>query len=249
MRNGARPLAALLLVLALPASAAEVDQAMSYEVCMALARHAPNKAFGQAQNWQALGGGDAAEHCIATALLEMGQYAEAAKRLEALAQTVRRDRDFRLKLLAQAAQAWLLGDDPARAEIVLGSAIEADPTDAELLVDRAQARAERGDYEGAAADLDIALALAPGRPDVLAMRASARRYLDRLQDAMLDAEKAVALAPMLPEALLERGILRRITGDDAGARRDWLQVLTSSPGSPAAVAARANLERMDVMPE
>lgn len=234
------------LLLAGTASAGEVDQARSYDVCMALVRQYPQKAFDQAQNWKALGGGEAADHCIASALAGLGQYAEAARRLEELAQATRAKQDFKARLFAQAAQAWRMAGNAVRAEALLTTALKFEPHDPDFLVDRASVYADLQDWRAALADLDRAIALAPGRGDAFAFRAAALRYIGDLETALSSAEQAVSLSPLLPEALLERGILRRLKGDDAGARRDWMQILVSAPESDAATVARANLQRMDV---
>ena len=123
------------------------------------------------------------------------------------------------------------------------------PGDPDLLVDRAQAWAARGDYDAADTDLSAALNLSPSRADAYALRASARRFLDRAVDALADANTALELDPANPEALLERGILRRLKGDDAGARADWMKILNAMPDSAAAGPARQNIENMDVRPD
>lgn len=239
----------LLLALALPAAAAVPDnRARDYAACMANARTKPKEAFDQAVAWKDLGGGAAAEHCAAVALLNLGHHKEAAQRLEGLAQRVRQEPGFKARLLAQAAQAWLLAGDPARAEAALTSALALQADSADLYIDRAAARAARKDYKAAAMDLDRAIGLAPRRADAHAFRASAHRFLENLDKALADAEQALSIEPDLPEALLERGILRRLKNDDKGARKDWMRLLQVAPDGEAAVEARANLEKMDVKP-
>lgn len=242
-----KPLAlAVLLVLPLPIEAAEIDRAKEYAGCMAEARKNPKEGFERAVAWKGLGGGAPAEHCACVALIGLGQYTDAAKRLEILAQNVRQDAPFKAKVLGQAGQAWLLAGDPARAEATAATALKLMPDSADLYVDRANARAARKDYKSALADLDQALRQAPDWPDALAFRASARRFLDDNAGALADANRALAIDPGHPEALLERGILKRMNGDDAGARADWMTLLRTAPESDTAAAARANLEKMDV---
>ncbi|MCC7016286.1 MAG: tetratricopeptide repeat protein [Rhodospirillales bacterium] len=229
------------------ADGAEDSPERRYRACMAKARAAPQAAFDDALAWTGLGGGQAARHCLAAALIGLGQHAEGARRLEALAQETR-DPAMRAELLAQAAQGWLLAGDAVRADDVLTAAIRIAPADAELLIDRAGARAQLGRYGEAAEDLTAALARTPRRADALALRAGARRFIEDAEGALADAEAALALDPALPEALLERGILRRLKGDEAGARADWLKILVVAPAGLAADAARKNLELMDVKP-
>lgn len=230
---------------AFAAGASDEDPERRYRACMARARSAPEAAFDDALAWTGLGGGQPARHCLAAALIGLGQYSEGARRLESLAQDTR-DGPMRAELLAQAAQGWLLANAPERADDVLTAAVRIAPDNIELLVDRAGARAALKRYGEAAEDLNAALARDPRRADALALRASARRYLDDADGALKDAEAALALDPALPEALLERGILRRLKGDDAGARSDWSAILRHAPTGAAAEAARKNLELMDV---
>jgi regulator of sirC expression with transglutaminase-like and TPR domain len=218
-----------------------------YRACMAKARMVPQAAFDDALAWTGLGGGQAARHCLAAALIGLGQYSEGARRLEGLAQDSREDA-MRAELLAQAAQGWLLAGDGVRADDVLTAAIRIAPDNAELLIDRAGARAQLKRYGEAAEDLTAALAREPRRADALALRASARRFLDDADGALKDAEAALALDSANVEALLERGILRRLAGDETGARADWLKLLAVAPAGAAADAARKNLELMDVKP-
>ena len=225
------------------------QQLDEYHRCMALARKRPQDGFEAAIAWRSMGGGDPADHCAAVALIELEQYAEAAKRLERLAQISIEEPVIKAGLYEQAGQAWLLEGRPIDATRAFTFAIGLKPGDPDLLVDRAQAWAARQDFEGADADLSAALNLAPSRDDIYALRASARRFMDRPKDAMADANTALELNPTNPDALLERGILRRLSGNDAGARSDWMKILNAMPDSAAAGPARQNIEHMDVKPD
>ncbi len=228
------------------AAAKEIDHANQYRACMALSKSAPQEAFDTALNWRGLGGGEAAEHCIAAALIGLGQYTEAAERLEKLADRAKQKADVKAGLLAHAAQAWILAGKSTRAEAVLTVALKLTPDDSILMIDRAQARAGHKDFTGAVDDLSRAIKLEDRRADAFVFRASAYRLLDKLELALADIERALALQPGHPDGLLERGNLRRLRQNDHGARKDWLAVIQSDPGSPAADAARRNLESMDV---
>ncbi len=244
--HGLLVMSLFLAIPAIPAAAEEIDHAKRYRGCMALAKRAPQAAFDEALAWTGLGGGKAADHCAAAALVGLGQYEEAARRFEALAQVIKAEAPARADLLAQAAQAWLLGGDGGRAEAVLTAALKLLPGDVDLLIDRAAARAQMGRYRSAVTDLDQAIGKDTGRADAYVFRASAYRFLDDPARAETDVARALALDAGHAEGLLERGILRRLGGDEAGARQDWLAVATGHPGTPAAAAARANLEKMDV---
>ncbi len=256
-RPGPLP-AALGLALALaPLSAAPAraqddtgEQEREYQDCMVLARAAPADGFESALSWAAFGGGGGARHCAAVALIGLGQYREAARRLERLAAELRAgNAALSLDVLVQAGQAWILAGDATRAHAVQSAALDIDPDNVELLLDRGITLATAKNYWEAVDDFNRALELAPGRPDLLTLRASAYRYLDALDLARDDIARALTHAPNDPDALLERGMLRRLAGDRAGARDDWLRVIGLAEGTPSAEAARANLAKLGVKAE
>ncbi len=228
------------------AATPEADNQKKYAACMDKARDNPEQAFETATAWRGLGGGDAAEHCAAAALIGLGQYAAAATRLEALAGRSRQGAQVKAGLLAHAAQAWLLDGKSQRAEGVLTAALKLTPDDPALLVDRAEAKAGQKNYNGAVDDLTQAIRRDNLRADAFVFRATAYRFLDMLELARSDADHALTLDPNHLEGHLERGILRRLAGDTDGARQDWMTILRLGPTSPAADSARANLEAMDV---
>ncbi len=252
------PLLAALAALALaPPSAAPAraqdgaaEQEREYQDCMVLARAAPADGFENALAWASLGGGDGARHCAAVALIGLGQYREAARRLERLAAELRAGTAaLGLDVLVQAGQAWILAGDATRAHAVQSAALDLDPDNVELLLDRGLTLASAKNYWEAVDDFNRALELAPARPDLLTLRASAYRYLDAFDLAREDIALALSHAPNNPDALLERGMLRRLAGDRAGARDDWLRVIGLAEGTPSAEAARANLAKLDVKVE
>ncbi len=251
---------ALALGLALTAAAAHAQldtgeqtrerQERAYQDCMILARATPAEGFDSALAWAALGGGDGARHCAAVALIGLGQYREAAQRLERLAAELRDgNAALSLDVLVQAGQAWILAGDAPRAHAVQSAALDIDPDNVELLLDRSITLATTKNYWKAVDDLNRALELAPARPDLLTLRASAYRTLDAFDLAREDIALALSHAPNNPDALLERGMLRRLAGDAAGARDDWLRVIGLTEGTPTAEAARAKLEKLDVKVE
>jgi tetratricopeptide (TPR) repeat protein len=225
---------------------ADVD-AESYEKCMKLAKDDPGAGRDMAEHWQSRGGGHPADHCYAVALVELKQYKEGATRLEKLAQAmVRAPASLRAEVLGQAAQAWLLSGDPARAYAADGAALNLHPDSPELMIDRAEAAGTAGWYDKAVADLDHALKIDPNRVEALIYRASAYRELNKLDLALADIDKAVSLTPTAVSALLERGDIRRLKGDINGARRDWVRVSELAPGTAADDAAKTNIERLEI---
>ena len=110
--------AAVALWAGLAAAADDPPPSARYEACLALIEKAPKEAFEDAIQWRDEGGGGAAEHCAASALVALGLFEDAAARLESLAQRIKEGPAFKAQILGQAGQAWLLADNAARAEAV-----------------------------------------------------------------------------------------------------------------------------------
>lgn len=221
----------------------EVDP---YERCAARARSAPLAGFNEAEAWRARGGGDAARHCAALALLHGGEPGLAAEALEELGRDMRlRPPALRAQVLAQAARAWQAADEAGRALDAIARAVALLPADLELRIDRAELLAEAGRLWEAVDELDVVLERNPASALALAMRAAARRRLDAPELARDDVARALAADPRLAEAWLESGILNRQAGMLDAARRDWLQVLVLDADGPAGDAARAQIEALE----
>lgn len=220
-------------------------EAQQYEECLALAHSDPQRAYADATSWQAIGGGFPAEHCVAVALIGLKKYAEAARRLEDLASAMMRAQPaIRAETLAQAAQAWLLADEPGKAKTALDAALAYEPKNPDLLIDRAEALGFAKKYFDAIDDLNRALELAPKRVDALVYRATAYRELGSLDLALDDADRALRLDPNNVPGLLERGNIERLKDDNTAAKADWDRVVRLAPASPEAQAAKNNLARL-----
>ena len=228
---------------------ADTDEtgARRYADCMAEAARNPDGAFDQAQSWSYEGGGFPARHCAATALMSLNHYAEAATRLEHLAEDMGAGyAHLRPQVLGQAARGWMLAGNLDRALSVYNAALKLSPGDPDLLVDRSTIWALAGEYWNAVDDLNAALDARPDDTSALVMRAGAYRLLESGEMAMADIERALELSPNNVDALLERGNLKRLFGDDDAARADWIMVIQLAPESIAADDARINIEKMDV---
>jgi tetratricopeptide (TPR) repeat protein len=227
---------------------APLGESENYRKCMRTARISPDKGFEEALRWQDHGGADAARHCAAVALIHLKQFKEAATRLETLAQKMPKltPDAVRAEVFAQAGQAWLDANDPARAFTVQSAAIKLNPKSAHLWVDRATTHASRGRYKEAVKDLSASLNLQPNSADAWTLRASAHRYAGNMAAARQDVVKAMSIDPAHAGGLLESGILMRLAGDKDGARQDWLKLIELHEGSPAAETAKRNLEKLDI---
>ncbi len=228
-----------------PAKAEVIGGEESYRACMTLAREKPKDGEERALGMIALKGGAPARHCLATALLNLGRYADAADAYIDVA-VATRDPVMRVEALGQAGNVWVMAGDLPRAVATFGEAIRLKDDDPDLYIDRAIALAAAANYYEALDDLNRALELDPRRAEAFVFRATAYRYVDAFDLAFQDVESALALKPGFPEALVERGALRRLSGNDAGARADWVSVLQRAPESAAGDAARENLAKLDL---
>lgn len=234
-------------------------EAAKYGACVAKVNTAPEAALDMATSWRASGGGVAAQHCIALALVGLGKYAEGAKRLEEVAEELQTghgalgmdeadNRRLLPEVYGQAGNAWLMAGNYSRAYNMisagLGDTPPWTPRYGDLLLDRASALAGMGQYDKALADLDKAQEAAPNRADIRISRAAMLRALNRLAEAAADLSAALKLEPDNPEALLERGELYLATGDAGAARADWSKVVTTYPGTPEAEAAQKNIAKL-----
>src|SRR5690348_5248507 len=98
-----------------PATALDDDEAQ-YKACMALLERNPTGALDSAVAWERQGGGDAARHCKALALIRTGQVEDGALELERVAQAMPQEKaPLAAELFAQAGQAWIKDGKPERA--------------------------------------------------------------------------------------------------------------------------------------
>lgn len=220
--------------------------AQRYNDCMSQARSVPAKAYTTATAWQKQGGGAAAGHCAAVALIGLGRYKQAAQSLEKLAAGEAKTRtDLAAGLYGQAAQAWILANDNKSALKDQNAGLKLAPSNVELLTDRGVVMASQGKYWDAIDDFNKAHDLAGDRADILTYRASAYRLLQSLDLASDDISEAIRVDPHFADAYLERGIIRRLKNDIPGARADWQQAMKLGAGTPTADQAAANLSQLD----
>lgn len=190
-----------------------------YQACLDKTESDPDTAYEDALIWRDEGGGTLARHCVAVALLELGHEAEAASRLEALADSPVSGSQFaRVELYSQSGNAFLLADQPGAARRAFDKALQLADDVPSLYIDRARAAAMTKDYNSAENDLTRALELQPGDPLALTLRAEARLQQGEVDGAEADAQAAVEAAPQDVNARLVLGDVRemRRTGDLPG---------------------------------
>lgn len=244
-----KPVLLALLLAGAPVTPVQADDAQRYADCMAIVRQQPQGALDLATGWRADGGAVPAMHCQALALIELGQPARAAAVLDAARETmqtstVERAGPLAAMLAAQAGNAWMLANDPARARDRMTAALALydaqSPYRIEALIDRARAHAALEGWAEAIRDLNEALALDATRADALLFRATARRLSQDLAGAEADITKAATLSPQDADILFERGVIRQGLGRIADARADWTQAAKAT-GTEAAKRAAAAL--------
>ena len=235
--------------LPIPPVPPRIAEGPEYERCMAMLTADPEGANTFADAWQATGGGEGADHCLALAKLQLGDVETGAEMLEKLAANSKAPAVARATVYGQADQAWLMAGDPDRALAAATLALSLSPDDPDLLIDRSVAEATLGHYADAVDDLSHALELDGKRPDALVLRAAAWRHEGHLDLAQDDVDRALTQDPDNPEAYLERGILRQRRGDRAGAHADWTRARTLAPDSATSDLAEQNLALLEAGPD
>jgi Flp pilus assembly protein TadD len=227
-----------------------LDNQAQYQACMSLLDRDPAGALDSAVEWERQGGGDAARHCKALAMIRTGDVEDGALELERVAEAMPQAKaPLAAGLFAQAGQAWIKAGNPQRALYAQNQGLKLNPEDVQLLIDRAMTYGNSGMYFEALDDLNLAAELTPDDPEVYAMRAAAYRQLETPDLAEENINQALKLSPSHPGALLERGYLRRDQGDAEGARTDWLTIIQVTPGSDIANEAQKNIEKLDIKGE
>ena len=199
-----------------------------------------------ASKWRRAGGGAAAGHCQALALQALGADLRAAKLLTEVASDDRTIPDaVRAEMLIDAGELFLQNGVLEAADVAMRRALRLAPDPRAALTLSARIKAERGDFQGAAGDLDGALA--GGEPDaeLLALRASARRRLGQLDKARADLERATGLDAKSATVWLERGALEEAAGDKPAARAALLRAVDLDRDGPVGEAARLRMQLME----
>lgn len=219
----------------------------SYDLCVERIAEDPDEAFEAAIQWQSLGGGMAARHCVALALSALDLHDEAAFRLEKIAEDMAGAEPWQqAEVLTQAANAWILWGADERAFDLLNKAIELAPGLPSPWIDRARLHMTAGRPFEALGDLNQAVDLAPFRVEALVFRGNAHRHMGNWTKGRDDLLRALELDPNMPEAWLELGNLAKAQGNTDLARSYWLKTRTLGTDGPVAEAALRNLERLDV---
>ena len=169
-----------------------------------------------AQQWVSEGGGAEARHCLSIADLKAGFPKLAAARLEDISQRKDAGDDYvRARLLSQAAEAWLEGEEPDRAETALTQALALVPDSAELQLTAAKVYAAQERWQ----EVITAVSKAEDGDFISAgtyvLRGKARLIYGAYEGAADDVVAALTLDPVNVDALVLRGDLAQV-GIDIG---------------------------------
>ena len=233
-----------------------------YRACFAAMSPEPVAAIEYAESWLEEGGGFAATHCLALGAYHQGRMVVAASILHNLAQEMasvepetaaqpKPSAVLRSLVLAQAGVLYDLGGDSPSAERELTRALQLNPNDPELLLDRAMIRGKQNEWQAVLKDLDQALKLMSGKnnpaiDEALVLRATALRHLSEFKPARESLDQVFDHAPRDPAGLIESGNLYLAVGNRKQARLAWMAVLKQNEQGVMADLARSLLERLDV---
>ncbi len=215
-----------------------------YDGCLRAIDADPLKVEQFAVEWQALGGGLPARHCLALAQLRQGKNAAAAQTLVKAAQLAETQKSpLAADFWGQAGNAAMLATDTKGAIAHFSSGIIAagefaPQRTASLLVDRARARTETNELTSARADLDQAMKLSGQDSTAWLLSAALARRQSDLARARTDITRAAELAPKDANILFEQGNIAGLSGDVAAARSFWEQAIKADPASDAATLAK-----------
>lgn len=177
-----------------------------HKTCLERIAEDQEQALEEAMIWRDQGGGRRARHCEAMALFALGHEAEAAFRLDGLADGADGgSKEMRVNFRNEAANFWLAANQPEKAYQSATEGLELDRANADLRITRARAYAMSGQLDFAETDLTNVLKLHPNHAEALRYRADAKFRQDRLDAAKIDIEAALAADPSSIETALLRG--------------------------------------------
>lgn len=201
-------LSLFLASIALMQSAA-AEESARFQTCLETIETDPAAGYEFGLQWSYQGNRPAARQCTALALIELGQPAEGAARLETLANaTDGGSLEQRAVYLTQAGNAWFQAGAPEAAELAFTNALKLSPQDPSLFIDRASARLAEEKFGDAIKDLDTALGLQPGNTTAHQLRAKAYLVLEQFDNAEADVRAAMQAEPENIDILLLRGDVR-----------------------------------------
>ena len=242
------------LLLLVAVQAGPVDPAASrFERCVALTRTDPAAGLAEATRWSAAGGASAAQRCAGLAYAKQDRFEDAANAFESAARAAQLAHDDRAGAdYAQAGNAWLAAQKPAKARVALDSALLQGALTGldlgEARLDHARALVALGDLPGARSDIDRALESAAEDPIAWLLSATLARRMGDSSRAEKDITEALKRAPADPAIQLEAGNIAAVAGDEATANAAWREAARIAPGSAIGRSATAALAQFGSAP-
>lgn len=179
-----------------------------YAECVAAVDANPEEGRRQALRWITDGGGDPAMHCAAVADIAVGLPRVGGRRLMSLAEAATTtDPGLAARLYAQAAQAWVNGNEEMKALEAINAAYAQAPDAPALHLMAASVYAGIERWGHTKRVLDLAAETAPLNSQALALRGKAKQMLADYEGAAKDVRSALNLDPDNIDALLLRGEL------------------------------------------
>ena len=218
-----------------------------YRACLDAVATDPGRAEREADDWARFGGGGgAARHCRAMAMLALGAERPAALELLSIAASeVALAEPLRADILVQAAEVFRDIGDPVAAISAADAALRLAPGSAAALGVRGEARVLNGDLIAGIADFDDAVEARPSDRDLLLKRAAASRSLGRFNAARRDARTVIDANPGSARAWLELGQVERRAGEKTAARTALLRAVALDRNGPVGAAAQNALQRLE----
>lgn len=180
--------------------------------------------------------------CLGLSLAAQERFGEAGAAFEEAARVSELARNGEAaRFWAQAGNAWLAGQDAAKARAALDAALAAGTLQGlergEAVLDRARALVATGDTKAARADLDLALVDAADDPLAWLLSATLARRSGDLMRAKNDIGQALKRSPDDAQVQLEAGNIAAADGNEDGAKAAWTQAARIAPDRPAGQSA------------
>lgn len=185
------------------------DEQERLNACIERVETAPEEAYEDSLAWLSSGNRPKARYCNAISLLALERTEEGAARLEALANAPDPiSLDNRTLYMAQAGNAWLSANYPEAAVTAFSAALNMQPKNPELYVDRAAAWLAQESWMEGIDDLNEAISLSPNYTEAFYLRASAFLESDDLSNAQADLDVLLQRDPENLDYLVLRGDIR-----------------------------------------
>ena len=185
------------------------DEQERLNACIERVETAPEEAYEDSLAWLSSGNRPKARYCNAISLFALERTEEGAARLEALANAPDPiSLDNRTLYMAQAGNAWLSANYPEAAVTAFSAALNMQPKNPDLYVDRAAAWLAQESWMEGIDDLNEAISLSPNYTEAFYLRASAFLESDDLSNAQADLDVLLQRDPENLDYLVLRGDIR-----------------------------------------